>query len=471
MHSICLRSLALVALFVGCSGGDLDDPGVVAGQPGAGQSGISGQAGEAGGGQAGGGQAGSGGGGQAGGDPGVKCPKSCELLLAAVSECGEQGPSPKDCEANCEAERKAGTAAGCGEAFEALVGCFAAPGGYSCDPTQGNIKAGCGETSQKYQQCVDALDTPTVSCQPNKLVVGGSLDGAPLKLSETGGFALRLGAEGTTVGMVMRGESGFRIEADTPWLESTYAPVAASALVQVPVEGGGGVFYCAPAGKAVARYDENVRVKIKEIARLGACGEGGQVAGSLTGCFPLFNGSCGEGARAGGYLTSELAGASFTREGASFAQGTTGPLDGVGKYEITMADSLGFLDFTVGEGGSVRGVLRVAEGAPDAGALYCFAGGTFEKKSGVVNFTLSVGERLGTCATAKPVPGSVEACFGFPPGSSDPTMLSRKYQTSSGADVPLGGRPAASASVRGELRERRGGGAAARTGAEGGQNG
>jgi hypothetical protein len=55
-------------------------------------------------------------------------------------------------------------------------------------------------------------------------------------------------------------------------------------------------------------------------------------------------------------------------------------------------------------------VLLMPDGSPDPGALYCVGSVSYDPKTG--NAVFGALSRLGTCAEATPIAGTVSACVG-----------------------------------------------------------
>jgi len=184
-------------------------------------------------------------------------------------------------------------------------------------------------------------------------------------------------------------------------LEAPGASAGATAILRMPTEGPhAGEWFCAGQGTSVTMGDPQKTFTLGSLVRLGAC-PGTPVAGEIDGCFGgdlLF---CPKGTK----LTSSLDGAPF--DWTSAVKGWGGA---PGYYQIFL-DNGGLLVLDIELDTVLGGYLFIAPGSPDAGAVYCFGGGSLQPGGqGAIKFTLTGLSRLGTCADATPVGGELSGC-------------------------------------------------------------
>jgi len=184
-------------------------------------------------------------------------------------------------------------------------------------------------------------------------------------------------------------------------LEMPGSPSPATGLFRMPAEAPhGGEWFCAGSGTQVTTGDEK-KFSLASLARLGPCSAGTPVDGSIEGCFGADPSLCPTGTK----LVSTLKGAEFDWETA-----VTGWAGQPGVYEIFL-DNGGILALYIELDTVLGGLLYIAPGSPDAGAAYCFSGGSLQPGAQTaIQFSLTGLTRLGTCADATAVAGSLEGC-------------------------------------------------------------
>jgi hypothetical protein len=183
-------------------------------------------------------------------------------------------------------------------------------------------------------------------------------------------------------------------------LEAPGSSAGAMGLFRMPNEGPhAGEWFCAGSGSSVS-LDTDKTFTLASISRLGAC-TGAAVDGEVVGCLGGDISLCPQGSK----LTSTLKGAEF-----DWTAAVTGKGGMPGLYEIYLNNG-GILALYIELDTVLGGLLYIAPGGPDAGAAYCFSGGSLQPGGqGAIAFTLSGLSRLGTCAEAAAVSGALEGC-------------------------------------------------------------
>lgn len=176
----------------------------------------------------------------------------------------------------------------------------------------------------------------------------------------------------------------------------------ATGLFRVP-EGGqqAGAWYCAGTGSTIS-VDTKKTFELMNVSRLGTCDEGSPVDGTVEGCFGADISLCPLGMK----LTSTLLGGEFDWKGSVLGWGGM-----PGLYEIYL-DNGGILALYINLDAVMGGLLLMGPSDVDAGAAYCFGSGSLQPGgNNAMKFSLSGLRRLGTCAGAKGVEGSLQGCI------------------------------------------------------------
>jgi hypothetical protein len=157
---------------------------------------------------------------------------------------------------------------------------------------------------------------------------------------------------------------------------------------------------------------------LSSLTRLGACPVT-PVAGTVTLCSSNPNSGGSYCSGYGATVTSTLTTATFTSQGTN-ADGTSisDGIMGWAEDVIPASEPSGTELFIVYDksgwsGPVVGGVLVIGPGNPDAGAVYCIGGGSTSETSTTHDFTLTGLSRLGTCAGAPAVGGSLQVIEAF----------------------------------------------------------
>ncbi|MCK6591731.1 MAG: hypothetical protein HUU21_22995 [Polyangiaceae bacterium] len=269
-------------------------------------------------------------------------------------------------------------------------------GASSCGDEPASSSAGSGGGGGDSSSS-SSSGAPFSLCSTSAVGLLGTLDGEAIKASFP---LLRTRVKGSlwqgfwqTEGhVVLFGESD---------LEMPGSSAAATGLLRMPEEGPhAGEWFCAGNGSSVTTGEDKT-FSLAALARLGACSAGTPVEGTIEGCFGPDASLCPFGKK----LTSTLKGAEFDWETA-----VTGWGGMPGVYEIFL-DNGGILALYIELDTVLGGLLYIAPGSPDAGAVYCFGGGSLQPGAqSAIAFSLTGLSRLGTCADATPVGGAVEGC-------------------------------------------------------------
>jgi hypothetical protein len=234
------------------------------------------------------------------------------------------------------------------------------------------------------------------ACEPSQVGLQGTIDGIAVQ----GVHARRNSRIKGPLAEFFFGDRGQMALFAESSLEEPLASAEATGLLRMP--GGdprGGEWFCAGGGSRVSLGAPRT-FALASLARLGPC-PGAPVEGEVVGCFGGQLGFC----PAGPSLRSTLRGAEF-----DWTSAVTGTGGMPGLYEIFL-DNGGLLTLDIDLDTVLGGLLFIAPGSPDEGALYCFSGGFLEPGGqGAIKFTLGGLSRLGTCADAKPVDGAIAGC-------------------------------------------------------------
>lgn len=224
----------------------------------------------------------------------------------------------------------------------------------------------------------------------------GSLAGADVAASYP---TLRTRAKGPVWQAFFQSQGHVALFGDKP-LEVAGSSASATGVFRMPEEGpSAGEWFCAGGGSSVS-IDTEKKFKLASLSRLGACPDE-TVAGEIDGCFGPDIGLCPKGTK----LTSTIAGAEF-----DWTTSVTGWGGMPGLYEIYL-DNGGVLAMYIELDTVLGGLLYIAKGSPDEGALYCMHGGSLSPGGqSAMKFTLSGLSRLGTCADAEAAAGALDGC-------------------------------------------------------------
>jgi hypothetical protein len=199
-------------------------------------------------------------------------------------------------------------------------------------------------------------------------------------------------------------ESFFKTEGDVALFGETAftdgVAVPATGFFRMPTEGpSGGAVFCAGAGSSMTKGTEK-RFDLASLSSLGAC-PGTPVNGQITAC--LGDSSCVDG----NTFEGTLGDVSF-----DYGAAITGWGGVIDIYQVRL-DNGGFVVLDIVQDTVLGGLLFMAPGGPDPGALYCLGSGSMQPGGPAPNaISFSVGgiSRLGTCADAAPVEGAVSGC-------------------------------------------------------------
>ncbi|HZF47397.1 MAG TPA: hypothetical protein VE093_02045 [Polyangiaceae bacterium] len=274
--------------------------------------------------------------------------------------------------------------------FAAMLAGSACDGGDSTSSSAGG-GGGSGPAASS-----SSTGGPFVLCQSSAVGLEGSLDGEAVQASFP---ILRTRATGSLWQAFFQEQGHVALFGESD-LEMPGSSSPATGLFRMPAGGPhGGEWFCAGSGSSVTTGDEKT-FSLSSIARLGPC-SGAPVEGTVDGCFGSDVSLCPTGSK----LTSTLKGAEFDWETA-----VTGWGGMPGLYEIYLKNG-GILALYIELDTVLGGLLYIAPGGPDAGAAYCFGGGSLQPGAqSAIKFSLTGLSRLGTCAEATPVPGALEGC-------------------------------------------------------------
>ena len=235
-------------------------------------------------------------------------------------------------------------------------------------------------------------------CSPSRVGLEGSLEGTPIS-SSSPLLKTRVKAE--------LWQAFFQPQAHialfgTVNLEAPGTSSQANGLFRMPGDGAhGGEWYCAGAGSNLT-VDKTKTFELNNLAKLGSCADATPVDGTVDGCFGADISLCPTGMK----LKSTLLNAEFDWEANVLGFGGM-----PGMYEIYL-DNGGILALYIDLDTVLGGLLLMAPGGADAGAAYCFEGGSLQPGgANAMKFSLSGLKRLGTCAQAKAVEGSLKGCI------------------------------------------------------------
>jgi hypothetical protein len=225
----------------------------------------------------------------------------------------------------------------------------------------------------------------------------GSLDGVDVATSSP---LIRTRVKGSTWQAFFRSEGHVALFGDGN-LEMAGSSAAATGPFRMPKEGpSAGEWFCAGGGSTVS-IDTQKKFKLADLTRLGACPDS-PLPGEIDGCFGADAGLCPLGNK----LTSSVQGAEF-----NWTSAVTGWGGMPGLYEIYL-DNGGLLELYIELDTVLGGLLYMAPGGADPGALYCFGGGFLQPggQNGM-KFTLSGLSRVGTCGEGEAISGELEGCI------------------------------------------------------------
>lgn len=342
----------------------------------------------------------------------ASCVATCAAQRAAGATCAPSVDVPTvACERACKRELEAATELGCAATASNLFACLSSPGAFACvASTDGPapLPARCKAETDAYRACADGREAfPSSLCEDGGLTLRGRVDGRDVAIHEpAAGFDVLERAPGDSSGARAGGAGGTRVSVVASGLDALYSASQATALVRFP----DGALACATAATASTRDGRDIRVHARELALLPACAAAPSVEGTLRGCFSDDGRGCGDLDAPGGFVTSTVVGAAFAETG-SPVQLARGPRTGAGRHEITLRAALGFVDVDVSTAGDATAIVRMPEGTPDAGAVYCFTSGSLARSGSATSFALEGARRLGTCAEARVVPGALDACY------------------------------------------------------------
>lgn len=260
----------------------------------------------------------------------------------------------------------------------------------SASSASGGAGGGGGATSSS------STGGPFALCQSKAVGLQGSLDGDPVEASFP---IVRTRIKGSLWQAFFHTQGHVALFGEGD-LEMPGASSNAIGVFRMPEEGpSGGEWFCAGSGSKATNGDQKT-FSLAAVARLGACG-GAPVDGEIDGCFGPDASLCPLGTK----LTSSLKGAEF-----DWTSAVTGWAGMPGLYEIFL-DNGGILALYIELDAVLGGLLYIAPGSPDEGAVYCFGGGALQPGSqNAIKFTLTGLSRVGTCAGATAVEGSLEGC-------------------------------------------------------------
>lgn len=273
---------------------------------------------------------------------------------------------------------------------------FAVFAGASCgddDPASSSAGGGGGSGPTSSS----STGAPFALCSTSAVGLQGTLDGEAVEASFP---LLRTGVRGSLWQGFWHTQGHVALFGEID-LEMPGSSSPATGLFRMPEEGPhAGEWFCAGSGTSVTTGDEK-KFSLASIGRLGACSAGTPVEGTIEGCFGPDPSLCPLGTK----LTSTLKGAEFDWESA-----VTGKAGMPGVYEIFL-DNGGILALYIELDTVLGGLLYMAPGGLDAGAAYCFGGGSLQPGGqSAMKFSLTGLSRLGTCAEATPVEGALEGC-------------------------------------------------------------
>jgi hypothetical protein len=266
---------------------------------------------------------------------------------------------------------------------------------------------GCG--SHVYYDLERDLD-PQGCGEPGYLVIAGTVDGAPVQIYDQFFQAtFAPGAIGTSKdspndeGVVLVPETQFPCGAMAPDCPNVYggSTASAAAMVNLSLDGGGTTIWLCDADHPTVTFSPLGSPEAQTI----------DVASTLASLRNL--GSC-PGAPVDAKLTSSIGPLAGVLNGTSFESAIVMPIvypsPHLGYGDAVLAyQGGGALLWETGTAQREAGVILMAAGSPDPGAVYCFDGPDYAWGSAgpsvVPNLT-----RLGTCAEAPPVKGSLSVC-------------------------------------------------------------